>query len=198
METILMRYQDLFQDTPLKSTTDAEHEIDTGDHQPIKSAPYRVSQLERESINTQVEEMLKAGIVKPSSSPWSSPVVMVPKKNGELRFCIDYRRLNAITIRDVYPLPRIDDFLDHLGGATMFTFLDLKSGYWQIPVGKSCQSKTAFVTPDGLYESTRLPFSLCNGPASFQRTMNQVWSGLKWNVCLVYLDDVVIGGKTFK
>jgi hypothetical protein len=104
-----------------------EHKIDTSDHQPIKSAPYRVSQLEREAINTQVEEMLQAEIFKPSSSPWSSPVVMVPKKNGKLRFCIDYHRYCAITIRAVYPLPRIDDFLDHLGGATFF--LDLKSGY---------------------------------------------------------------------
>lgn len=103
METLLTRYQDLFHDTPLKSTTAAKHEIDTGDHQPIRSAPYGVSQLEREAINAQVEEMLQAGIVKPSSSPWSSPVVMVPQKNGELHFCIDYRRLNAITIRDVYP-----------------------------------------------------------------------------------------------
>lgn len=142
--------------------------------------------------------MLQAGIVKPSFSPWSSPVVMVPKKNGELRFCIDYRLLNAITVRDVYPLPRIDDFLDHLGGATVFTCLDLKSGYWQIPVGKSSQPKTAFITPDGLYESTRLPFGLCNGPATFHRVMDQVLSGLKWNVCLVYLDDVVICGKTFR
>jgi hypothetical protein len=142
--------------------------------------------------------MLQAVIVKPSSSPWSSPVVMVPKKNGKLRFCPDYHRLNAITIRDVYPLPRIDDFLDHLGGAIVFTCLDLKSVYWQIPVDKSSQSKKAFVTPDGLSESTRLPFGLFNGLDSFQRKMDQVLSGLKWNICLVYLDDVVVCGKTFK
>ena len=142
--------------------------------------------------------MLRAGIIEPSTSPWSSPVVMVPKKNGELRFCIDYRKLNAVTVRDVYPLPRIDDFLDHLGGATVFTCLDLKSGYWQIPMGKESQQKTAFVTPDGLYQSKRMPFGLCNGPASFQRTMDEILTGLKWNVCLVYLDDLVICGKTYQ
>jgi hypothetical protein len=198
METLLTRYQDLFHDTPFKSTNAADHETDTGDHQPIRSAPYRVSELEREAINTQVEEMLQAGIVKPSSSPWSSPVVMVPKKNGKLHFCPDYLRLNSITIRDFYPLPRIDDFLDHLGGAIVFTCLDLKSVYWQIPVDKSSQSKKSFVTPDGLSESTRLPFGFFNGPASFQRKMDQVLPGLKWNTCLVYLDDVVVCGKTFK
>lgn len=104
---------------------------------------------------------------------------MVKKKNGQQRSCIDYRRLNAITVRDVYPLPRIDDFLDYLGGATVITCLDLKSGYWQIPRGDESRQKTAFVTPDGLYQSKRLPFGLCNGPASFQRTMDEVLTGLK-------------------
>lgn len=201
MGNFLTRYSHLFHEQDpsfLKSATVAEHHINTENHQPVRSAPYRVSPKEREAIRNQVDEMLQAGIIEPSSSPWSSPVVMVPKKNGELRFCIDYRRLNAVTVRDAYPLPRIDDILDHLGGATVFTCLDLKSGYWQIPVGKESQQKTAFITPDGLYQTKRLPFGLCNGPASFQRIMDEILAGLKLNICLVYLDDLIICGKTYQ
>ncbi|XP_057376131.1 uncharacterized protein LOC130697026 [Daphnia carinata] len=140
MKALLTRYHHLFYHdsnaTYLKSTNTTEHHIDTGNHTPIRTAPYRVSRKEREAIQSQVTNMLQDDIIQPSSSPWASPVVMVPKKNGELRFCIDYRRLNAITVRDVYPLPRVDDFLDHLGGAQVFTSLDLKSGYWQVPMNK--------------------------------------------------------------
>ena len=201
MENLLNKYEHHFHHEtsgPLRSTPHFEHHIDTGDSRPIRSAPYRVSRAEREFIQDQVTEMLNNDVIAPSSSPWASPVVMIPKKNGKIRFCIDYRRLNAATIRDVYPLPRIDDFLDHLGGAKVFSSLDLKSGYWQIPVSSDSRRKTAFITPDGLFECKRLPFGLCNAPATFQRMMDQVLSGLKWTMCLVYLDDLVVYGKTFE
>ena len=116
----------------------------------------------------------------------------MPKKNGQLRFCIDYRRLNAITKKDVYPLSRIDDILDQLGKAKYFTSLDLASGYWQVKLAKESREKSAFTTHCGLYEFIRMPFGLCNVPATFQRLMQVVLAGLDWKSCFVYLDDIVI------
>ena len=201
MENLLNKYEHLFHHEtsgPLRGNPHFEHHIDTGDTRPIRAAPYRVSRVEREFIQNQFTEMLNNDIIVTSSSPWAAPVVMIPKKNGQIRFCIDYRRLNAATVRDVYPLPRIDDFLDRLGGAKVFSSLDLKSGYWQVPMSSDSRRKTAFITPDGLYECKRLPFCLCYAPATFQRMMDEVLSGLKWTMCLVYLDDVVIYGSTFE
>ncbi|UYV67631.1 K02A2.6-like [Cordylochernes scorpioides] len=154
---------------PKRTSLDVKHRIDTGDHAPIRQRPYRVSPYERGVIQTEVDKMLKSGIVKPSDSPWSSPVVLVKKKDGTWRFCVDYRRLNKITRKDVYPLPRIDDTLDSLKGASVFSTMDLKSGYWQIEVDEADREKTAFVTPDGLFEFKVMPFGLCNAPATFER-----------------------------
>ncbi|GBM83446.1 Uncharacterized protein K02A2.6 [Araneus ventricosus] len=127
-----------------------------------------------------------------TESPWSSPVVLVKKKNGEWRFCVDYRRLNKVTKKDVYPLPRIDDALDCLAGARIFSMMDLKSGYWQVELDDKDREKTAFVTPDGLLEFKVMPFGLCNAPASFERMMDSVLRGLKWNICLCYLNDIIV------
>lgn len=185
-------------DCKLGKTNDTVHSIDTGDSIPIRSAPYRVSAFERQVISKKVEEMLDDGIIRPSFSPWASPVVLVKKKSGEFRFCVDYRRLNAITKRDVYPLPLMDDVFDRLAGAKWFSSLDLKSGYWQMLVDPADVSKTAFVTPDGLFEFLRLPFGLNNAPSTFQRLMDRVLANLKWQMCLVYLDDILIFGRSFE
>ena len=185
-------------DGNLGSTNAADHAIDTGDAHPISCVPYRVSATERRIIMEKIAEMLKQGIIRPSFSPWAAPVVLVKKKSGEYRFCVDYRRLNSVTKRDVYPLPRMDDVFDRLAGAKFFSSLDLKSGYWQVPVAEADRSKTAFITPDGLYEFLRLPFGLNNAPSTFQRLMDRVLARLKWQMCLVYLDDVLVFGKTFE
>ena len=125
-------------------------------------------------------------------------MVLVKKKSGDYRFCVDYRRLNAVTKRDVYPLPRMDDVFDRITGAKYFSSLDLMSGYWQVPVAEADTSKTAFVTPDGLYKFVRLPFGLNNAPSTFQRLIDRVLARLKWQMCLVYLDDVLVFGKSFR
>jgi hypothetical protein len=182
----------------LGRATKIQHNIDTGNSCPITSRAYRVSQFERKLIAEKVSEMLKNGVIQLSNSPWSSPVVLVKKKSGEYRFCVDYRRLNAVSKRDVYPLPRIDDVFDRLAGANYFSTLDLANGYWQVPVAERDRQKTAFVTPDGLFEFKRMPFGLANAPATFQRLMDQVLNRHKWTACLVYLDDILVFGKTFE
>ena len=134
---------------------------------------------------TQVQQMLSSNVIRPSNSPWASPVVMVRKKDGSLRFCVDFHQLNAATVKDAHPLPRIDDLLDGLHGAKWFSTLDLKSGYWQVPIAEQDKEKTAFRTSSGqLFEFNQVPFGLCNAPATFSRLMDRVLAGLHWETCL--------------
>ena len=140
--------------------------------------------------------MLQAGIIRPSRSPWSFPAILIPKKDNTMRFVIDYRKLNAITVQDCFPLPRIDDILDRLNNSKFFTALDLKSGYWQITLDKDTIPKTAFSTPDGHYELVRLPFGLKNAPAEFSRIMQQVLGDLKF--VEIYIDDITIHSASFE
>ena len=141
--------------------------------------------------------MLVKEIIRPSTSPWSSPIVLVSKPDGSTRFCIDYRKVNLVTKKDAYPLPRIDDTLNALGGAKYFTTLDLQSGYWQVALEEKSKEVTAFTTSKGHWEFNVLPFGLTNAPATFQRLMDLVLTGLHWSECLVYLDDIIIFGRTF-
>lgn len=197
---LLMRFRHLFFDEnqgPLMPTNLYEHHIKTNSTEPIRCPPFRVSSSERELIAREVSRMEELKVIKPSMSPYATNVVIKIKPDGTPRFCLDYRALNRITVRDNYPLPRPDDILARLGGATVFTELDLKCGYWQQPLDNESQPKTAFVTPDGLYECTRLPFGLRNGGASFQRLMGVALGGLKWTACLVYLDNLTVMGKDF-
>ena len=174
------------------------HNINTGENRPINVPPYRVSPKEREQIRNLVNQMLRDGVAKRSNSPWASPVVLVSKKDGSIRFCVDYRKVNAITVRDAYPLPRIEDCLNALGGNAYFSTLDLISGYWQIRMAEEDKCKTAFITNDGLFEFEVMPFGLTNAPATFQRYMDMVLAGLKWQCLLVYLDDICIFSSTFE
>ncbi len=175
-----------------------QHVIDTGTTKPIRGARYRMSHTEEQKVREIVEDMEKKQVIRPSRSPWGASVVLVPKKCGGTRFCVDYRRLNEQTIKDVYPLPRIDATLDQLGGAKYFTTLDLTAGFWQVELAQGSAEKTAFTTPLGLYEFQVMPFGLCNAPATFQRLMDSVIGHLGKEFVLVYLDDVLIFSRTFE
>ena len=131
--------------------------------------------------------MLKENLISPSKSPWAAPIVLVNKKDGTSRFCVDYQRINAVTRKDAYPLPWVDDILETLAGSQLFSTLDLASGSWQVEVKLEDREKTAFITSEGLYEFNVLPFGLCNGPATFQRLMNILLAGIQWHDCLVIL-----------
>lgn len=193
-------YQHVFAepDTPMGRTDIVQHRINTGDAQPIRQAPRRLPLARQEQVEKMVKEMTEQGVIEESNSPWSSPVVLVTKKDGSLRFCVDYRKLNDITKKDSYPLPRIDDTLTTLSGSTWFSTLDLKSGYWQVGIHPEDKEKTAFTTSCGLYQFTVMPFGLCNAPATFERLMELVLRGLTWKTCLVYLDDVMVMGRDFE
>ena len=141
--------------------------------------------------------MLANGIASPSQSQWSSPIVLAKKKDGTLRFCVDYRKLNKVTDRDSYPLPRMRDLFDKLSGAKYFTLLDLASGYWQIPMFEPDKHKTAFISQYGLFEFNVMPFGLVNAPMTFQRVMDVILTGVDWDFVLVYIDDICIISKTF-
>ncbi len=177
----------------LGNITVTEHTIDlVPGARPARSAPFRAGPKERELQAFELNKQLSAGLVEPSQSAWAAPVLFVPKKDGRLRFCVDYRRLNAVTIQDSYPLPRIDDCIDTLGEAVIFSTLDAYSGYHQLAIAKKDRHKTAFVTHHGQFQYVRMPFGLSTAPASFQRALDMILTQFKWKTCLVYLDDVII------
>jgi len=178
--------------------TDAvAHYIDTGNSRPIRVPPRRIPPGRRQIIEEEIEKMLEQGIIRESKSPWSSPVVLVKKKDGSTRFCIDYRQLNQVTKKNSYPIPRIDETLESLRGNSWFCTLDLASGYWQVKMADGDREKTAFASHMGLYEFNRMPFGLTNAPATFQSLMEQVLRGYIGRKCMLYLDDVIVFGKTF-
>ena len=159
-------------------------------------ATYKMSPLELDNLRQQLDELLAHKFIQPSSSPYGAPVLFVKKKDGSLRFCVDYRALNKITERNCYPLPRIDELLDRLHGATIFTKLDLRSGYWQVPIATDDVPKTAFKTRYGQFEFLVMPFGLCNAPATFQALMNRVLAQYVDDFVLVYLDDILIFSRS--
>jgi len=143
--------------------------------------------------------MLRKGVIEPSDGPWASPIVLVSKKDGSTRFCIDFRRLNDVTKKDAYPLPRIEENLDTLQGAQYYSTLDLISGFWQVEVDPEDRDKTAFaVGGGGLYRYLTMPFGLCNAPATFQRLMEQVLGGLQWEIAVLYIDDIIVFSDTLE
>ena len=156
----------------------------------------------RQEVAKQLKQMQKAGVVQPSCSPWSSPVVMVRKRDGSNRFCVDYRGLNAVTKANTFPLPCTDDLLDQLSKALYFSMLDLASGFWQIQVEPKSREKAAFPTPHGLFEFRVMPFGLTNAPAAFQRLIQEVLEGLNPEdgngFVTAYIDDILIYSRTLE
>lgn len=197
LRNVLQSFSDILKEHPGRTKV-LRHQINLiPGSKPHNSPPYRYAPAKRQIIEQNLKEMKEQGIIEPSKSPWASPVVLAPKKDGSIRFCVDYRKLNSMTTRDAYPLPRIDDTLDALQEARFVTTLDLRSGYWQVEMDKQSIEKTAFVTHKGLYEFNVMPYGLMNAPATFQRLMDIVLAGLKWQSCLVYIDDIVIYSPTF-
>ena len=197
---LLIEFQDVFSrdKTDLGRTHLGKHYIHTNNAKPVKLPPRRVPLAFEGEEKAAIEQLVQQGSIRPSTSPWASPIVMVRKRDGTVRPCIDYRRLNAVTVQDAFPLPRTEDCLDAVSGSVLFSTLDITSAYNQIPVNEEDIYKTAFVTKYGLYEYTTMPFGLCNAPSTFQRIIELALRGLQWITCLIYLDDVIIFGRNFK
>ena len=199
LRELLHRYEHVFPapgDPVTGQTKSVQHEIITKDARPVRCGPRRLAPAGLRKEQDCVQDMLTGGQIEPSDSPWASPVVLVTKKDGSTRFCVDYRRLNSLTVKDAYPLPRIDDSLRLLGNQQWFSTMDLASGYWQVAMSPEAKRKAAFVTNEGLFQFRVMPFGLCNAPATFKRLMDRVLCGMRWSSCLVYLDDVISFGKS--
>ncbi|KAJ9533025.1 hypothetical protein QJQ45_018110 [Haematococcus lacustris] len=197
LQDLLDEYSDVFQPiTGLPPERAVGHSIPLQpDGKPPARPSYRMSKPEQDELRKQITNLLAKGLIEPSSSPYAAPVLFVQKKSGELRMCIDYRQLNKITIRDQYPLPRIDDLFDQLAGKTVFSSLDLQAGYHQIRIPAEDVPKTAFRTPMGHYQFKVLCFGLTNAPATFQRVMNEAFAEVINDCALVYLDDILVMSK---
>lgn len=194
-QQMLMKHQATFSQhkTDIGRTTVTKHDIQLiPGARPVKQRPYRQGPTQQAEIERQVQELQAQGLVQEGHGAWSSPVVLVQKKDGSWRFCVDYRRLNEVTVQDAYPLPRIDESLDALGGSKWFSTLDLTSGYWQVELEAQAKEKAAFATRSGLWEWQVLPFGLTCAPSTFERLMENVLRGLHWQTLLIYLDDIIV------
>ena len=196
---LILDYQQVFAKSAddLGHTNLVQHTINTGSaipvRQPMRRQPLGKRDIEREEI----QKMLKRGVIEPSSSPWNSNVVLVTKKDGSVRFCVDYRVLNSLTKKDAYPLPRVDDCLDSLAGCKWYSTMDLNSGFWQVGLSAESRERTAFSTSLGLFHFILMPFGLVNSPSTFERLMETVLRGLQWVELLVYMDDILSMSKSF-
>ena len=182
-------FPSLFSDVPTRTSV-LQHDIDVRDARPVKQHAYRVNPTKRQLMRQEVAYLLENDLAVPSTSPWSSPCLLIPKPDGTSRFCTDYRKINAVTVRDSFPLPRIDDCVDTVGAAAYVSKLDLLKGYWQVPLTPRASKTSAFVTPDSFLQYTVMPFGMCNAPATFQRLVNTVLAGVP--NCTAYLDDLVV------
>lgn len=197
----LLKWKDVFSqhEDDIGFTNAVKHQIKLSDSTPFKQRYRKIPPSMYEEVRQHLQHLLRAGIIRKSQSPFSSNVVLVRRKNGSLRLCVDFRFLNLRTIKDSYALPRIDDLLDGLSGSKYFSVLDLKSAYMQVEIEEDHKEYTAFtVGPLGFYQFERMPFGLCNSPATYQRLMDEVLGDLNHRICQVYLDDIVITGLTFE
>ena len=184
-------------DMDMGRTNLVKHHIKLTDPVPFKESYRRIPPQMYDEVKAHIQEMLDLGAIRPSNSPWASAIVLVRKKDGRLRFCIDLRRLNNRTVKDAYSLPKIESILDSLIGAKIFSTLDLKAGYWQVEMAEECKAYTAFTCgPLGFYECETMPFGATNAPSTFQRLMHDCLGDLNMNWCIVYLDDIIIFSDT--
>ncbi len=192
--TDLARLQADFADvfSPLPGRTDlVQHHIETLPGEVARSRPYHLPEHKKNVVREELKAMLNLGVIEESHSDWASPIVLVPKTDGSVRFCVDYRKVNAVSKFDAYPMPRVDELLDRLGAARFYSTLDLTKGYWQIPLSPLSKEKTAFTTPFGLHQFVTLPFGLFGAPATFQRLMDKVLRPHS-AYAAAYLDDIII------
>jgi hypothetical protein len=200
LKDLLTSYADVFamSNLDLGCTSVVKHRIDLSDDVPFRERPRRVHPLMLDEVREHLKEMLASGVIRESKSPWCSNVVLVRKPDGSLRFCIDFRGLNRKTIKNAFPMPRIDETLEALAGAQWFTTLDLRSGYWQVEMEETHKERTAFTVGHlGFFECHRMPFGLTGAPATFQHLMETVMGDLNMRKCLVYIDDIVVFSSTF-
>ena len=186
---VITQYREVFPDVPSKTNL-IEHDVDVGDSAPIKQHPYRVSPMKKELLDKEVQYMLENDIIEESQSNWSSPCILVPKRDGGFRFCTDFRKINDKTKSDSFPIPRIADCIDQIGNAKFVSTFDMLKGYWQVPLTQRAREISAFVTPSGLYQYKVMPFGMKNAPATFQRMVNKLVRDI--DGCEGYIDDVVI------
>lgn len=199
IQCLLNKYHDCFvEHAGLGRVKLIAHEIKTTTETPIKSKPYRLTWTEEAQLRKELDHLLELGLIKPSKGEWTSPVLFVGKKDGSLRLCVDYRRLNKITVKDHFPLPFIDELVDSMGGARYFSTLDAASGYWQVPVHENSIHKTGFVTKYGVFDWCVLPFGLTSAPATFQRLMTQILQPLLGKCVHVFIDDIIIYSRTLE
>ncbi|CAF1550792.1 unnamed protein product, partial [Adineta steineri] len=180
-----------------QADTHIQHTINTGDSLPISSRPYPRTIEQRRELQDEIQKMTQTNQIRPSNSPWSSPVIIHKKKDGGIRFLVEYRKLNSVTKKDCFPQPTTEELLHRLGGHGFYTKLDLKSGYFQLPIHETDKEKTAFITQDGLWEFNVLPQGIMNGPPTFQRTMHNLLGYGRWDYVMVYLDDILIFSRSF-
>ncbi len=199
LKDLIFEYADIFAvgDHDLGMTNLVEHHVDTADAKPIYQRPYRAEFQKRAVIEREVNKMLEMDVIEKNNSAWSSPVVLVTKKDGSVRFCINYIKLNDVTVRDSYCLPRIEDILENLRNCSYFTSLDLFSGYWQIPMAEDSKDKTTFTCFLGTFNFKRMPFGLKNAPSTFQRLLERILCGILYDDVFVYIDDILVAGKTW-
>jgi len=201
LKQLLLQHKEIFStgDTDIGVYNKIKHRIDLTTDIPFKERHRRIPPHMIEEVRQHIEQLLATGVIKPSKSPYTSNVVLIRKKSGKLRLCVDYRQLNKITIKDSFALPRIEEIFDCLDGAKYFSTMDMKSGYHQIEVEESHKERTAFTVGSlGFYEYNKMPFGLCNSPATYQRIMQDILGDLNMKICLIYLDDLIIFSDTFE